>query len=112
MHVAFYVSLMLHNVCVPVCMLACVYAVVRAGVVMLARCLMHTSRVRSLKSILTALVDLAAVTCSMDPCQNDATCRDLNDGGFTCDCTLYFKGPICATGKYSEPVTQQEQFSF
>ena len=30
-HVAVYASLMLYNVCVPNCMLACVYAVVGAG---------------------------------------------------------------------------------
>ena len=49
-HVAVYESLMLYNVCVPVCILACVHAVVRAGFVMLARCLMRTSRAPSLKS--------------------------------------------------------------
>ena len=49
-HVAVYASLMLYKVCVSVCMLACVYAVVGAGFVMLARCLMHTSRAPSLKS--------------------------------------------------------------
>ena len=107
-----YVCLMLNNVCVSVCMLACVYAFVRAGVTMLARCLMRTSRARSLKSTLTALVDLAAITCSMDPCQNNATCSDLKDVGFTCDCSLYFKGAICAIGRSSEPVTLKHKFRF
>ena len=110
MHVAVYVSLMLYNVCVSVCMLACVYAVVRAGVVMLARCLMRTSRARSLRSTLTAPVDLAAVACSMDPCQNNATCSDLKDVGFTCDCSLYFKGAICAIGRSSECDTLKQKF--
>ena len=112
MHVAVYVCLMLYNCCVPVCMLACVYAVVRAGVVVLVRCLKRTSRACSLKSTLTASVDLAAVTCSMDPCQNNATCSDLKDVGFICDCSLYFKGTICVTGRSSEPVTLKQKFRF
>ena len=109
-HVAVYVSLMLCNVCFPCCMLACVYAAMRAGVVMLAQCLMRTSRARSLKSTLTASVDLAVVTCSMDLCQNNATCSDLKYVGFTCDCSLYFKGAICAIGRSSESDTLKQKF--
>ena len=46
-------------------------------------------------------VDLIVVTCGMQPCANSASCADSSTGGFTCTCSLDFKGPLCDVGMTS-----------
>ena len=41
---------------------------------------------------------LLVVNCSMGPCLNEGSCRDI-DNGFSCECPVEYTGTVCETGK-------------
>ena len=41
---------------------------------------------------------IAEVYCWSEPCQNGATCEELDGAGFQCECVPGYTGELCETG--------------